>query len=123
MASFYRAHLLNIVTGFPRRFTLGFGEPDIMFCVLQIVLDRDEIPGTAGLSGQCFVLRDDLVQAAPDPNLGAMPIIAARTSSIRMLLAVIAGRAVLTCWMVGRAVWSHRDRFTVGISGTKHRQE
>jgi hypothetical protein len=30
-----------------------------MFCVLQIVLDRDEIPGAAGLSGQCFVLDDE----------------------------------------------------------------
>ena len=93
-----------------------------MFCVLQIVLDRNEIPGAAGLSGQCFVLRNDLVQAASDPDLGSLTIIVAKTCSVWMLLAVIAGRAVLTCWMVGRAVWSHRDRFTVGISGTKHRR-
>jgi hypothetical protein len=33
--------------------------------VLQIALDGNEIAGAAGLSGQCFVLGDDLVHAAP----------------------------------------------------------
>ena len=111
IAGRHRAHLLTTITGFLRRFTLGFGKSDVMLCVLKIALDCDGISRDPGFPGQRFVLGYDLVKAAPDAGLAAriMPVGARRTCGAGVSWTLVRGPAVLPSGRVGRAVWLHRD--------------